>query len=85
MNDISAGIGVSEIFISDLGLTQNPARSTISDGNKNRDWHVFESLYYRLLSHYKWVLKQHYNTNIIKEIKGKVIKLIDGAQLYPYV
>ena len=37
LNDISAGIGVSEILISDLGLTQSPARSTMSDGNKNRD------------------------------------------------
>lgn len=79
LNDISAGIGVSEIFIKDLGLTQSPARSTMSDGNKNRDWHVFESLYYRLLSHYKSVLKQHHNTHIIKEIKGKVVKLIDSS------
>ena len=55
LSDISAGIGVSKIFISDLGLTQSPARSTMSDGNKNRDWHVFERLYYRLLSHYKSV------------------------------
>ena len=81
LNDISAGIGVSEIFISDLGLTQSPARSTMSDGNKNRDWHVFESLYYRLLSHYKSVLKQHHNVHIIKEIKGKVIKLIDSSTI----
>ena len=79
LNDISVGIGVSEIFIKDLGLTQSPARSTMSDGNKNRDWHVFESLYYRLLSHYKSVLKQHHNTHIIKEIKGKMVKLIDSS------
>jgi len=81
LNDISAGIGVSEIFIKDLGLTQSPARSTMSDGNKKRDWHVFESLYYRLLSHYKSVLKQHHNTHIIKEIKGKVVKLIDSSTI----
>ena len=62
LSDISAGIGVSEIFIKDLGLTQSPARSTMSDGNKKRDWRVFESLYYRLLSHYKSILKQHHNT-----------------------
>lgn len=37
LNDISAGIGVSEIFINDLGLKQSPARSTMSDGNKKRD------------------------------------------------
>ncbi len=79
LNDISAGIGVSEIFINDLGLKQSPARSTMSDGNKKRDWHVFEGLYYRLLSHYKSVLKKHHNTNIIKEIKAKSIKLIDSS------
>jgi hypothetical protein len=34
LNDISAGIGVSEIFIKDLGLAQSPDRSTMSVGNK---------------------------------------------------
>ncbi|TRX71329.1 IS4 family transposase [Carboxylicivirga sp. M1479] len=81
LSDISSDIGVSEIFIQDLGLSQSPARSTMSDGNKNRDWHVFESLYYRLLSHYKSVLKQHHNTHIIKEIKGKVVKLVDSSTI----
>jgi hypothetical protein len=81
LNDISAGIGVSEIFIKDIGLSQSPARSTMSDGNKNRDWRVFESLYYRLLSHYKSVLKHHNNTYIIKEIKDKVVKLIDSSTI----
>jgi len=81
LNDISARIGVSEIFISDLGLSQSPARSTMSDGNKQRDWQVFESLYYRLLTHYKSVLKQHHNTRIIEEIKGKVVKLIDSSTI----
>ncbi|MBL4861414.1 MAG: IS4 family transposase [Crocinitomicaceae bacterium] len=79
LNDISAGIGVSELFIEDLNLKQSPARSTMGDGNKNRDWHVFESLYYRLLSHYKTVLKKHHKTHIIKEIKDKSIKLIDSS------
>ena len=79
LNDISAGIGVSEIFINDLNLQQSPARSTMSDGNKNRDWRMFESLYYRLLSHYKSVLKKHHNTHIIEEIKHKSIKLIDSS------
>jgi hypothetical protein len=77
LKDISVGIGVSETFIDDLNLKQSPARSTMSDGN--RDWRVFESLYYRLLSHYKSVLKKHHNTHIIEEIKGKSIKLIDSS------
>jgi len=79
LNDISAGLGVSETFIKDLNLKQSPARSTMSDGNKKRDWHVFERLYYRLLSHYKSVLKKHHNTHIIKEIENKSIKLIDSS------
>ena len=79
LNDISAGIGVSEVFIEDLNLKQSPARSTMSDGNKKRNWQVFESMYYRLLSHYKTVLKKHHNAHIIKEIKNKSVKLIDST------
>ena len=47
LSDISTGIGVNLTYIKDLGLNQSPARSTISDGNKNRDWRIFESLYYK--------------------------------------
>ena len=79
LNDISAGIGVSEIFIGDLRLSQSPARSTMSDGNKKRDWRVFESLYTRLLSHYRSVLKKHHCSHMIKEIEDKSIKLIDSS------
>ena len=53
----------------------------MSDGNKNRNWQVFESLYYRLLSHYKSILKQHNSSHIIKEIKSKVVKLIDSSTI----
>ena len=81
LSDISTGIGVSETFISDLGLKQSPARSTMSDGNKKRDWHVFESLYFKLLSHYKSVLKRHHKSYIVEEIKGKCVKLIDSTTI----
>jgi hypothetical protein len=72
---------VSETFISDLGLQQSPARSTMSDGNKNRNWRVFESLYFKLLSHYKSVLKKHHQSYIVEEIKGKSVKLIDSTTI----
>ena len=81
LSDISTGIGVSETFILDLGLKQSPARSTMSDGNKKRDWRVFESLYYKLLSHYKSVLKKHHQSYIVEEIKGKSVKLIDSTTI----
>ena len=81
LNDISTGIGVSETFISDLGLNQSPARSTMSDGNKKRDWKVFESLYYKVLSHYERVLKSKSERSIIAEIKDQTIKLIDSTTI----
>lgn len=42
LEDISVGIGVSGTFIRDLGLEQSPAKSTMSDGNRKRDYRVFE-------------------------------------------
>ena len=53
----------------------------MSDGNKKRDWKVFESLYYKLLSHYERVLKNESGRNIIKEIKDQNIKLIDSTTI----
>lgn len=36
-----------------LGISELPAKSTLSDANINRDSAVFEHLYYALLEHYK--------------------------------
>ncbi len=79
LSDISTGIGVNEIYIKDLGLTQSPARSTMSDGNKKRNWKVFASLYYKLLRHYEELLKVQHKSHIIEEIKDYRIKLIDST------
>ena len=79
LSDISTGIGISETFISKLGLTQSPARSTMSDGNKKRGFHVFENLYYRLLTHYSHLLSKRHQSGIITEIKDRSIKLIDST------
>lgn len=81
LSDISTGIGVSETFIADLGLHQSPARSTMSDGNKKRGYEVYETLYHRLLSHYGAILSKRHQSNIIKEIQDKTIKLIDSTTI----
>ena len=81
LSDISTGIGVNETFIDDLGLTQSPARSTMSDGNRKRDWRVFETLYFRLLKHYEGVLKKQHLSRVIEEIKDQTIKLIDSTTI----
>ncbi len=79
LSDISCGLSISSTFLSDIGLDQSPAKSTMSDGNKNRDYKVFESLYYRLLSYYKETLKSRHQSHIIDEIKNHNIKLIDST------
>lgn len=81
LSDISTGIGISKTFISDIGLSQSPARSTMSDGNKKRSYQVFESLYNRLLSHYKQVLIKYGQADVIEEIKDTSIKLIDSSTI----
>jgi len=81
LEDISAGIGVSQTFIKDLGLKQSPARSTMSDGNRQRDYRVFESLYYGLLRHYEQALRAKHRSEVIEQIKGKVVKVIDSTTI----
>lgn len=70
--DISTGLGVSTTFIKDLGLEQSPARSTMGDGNKKRNWRVFETMHYRLLKHYHQVLAGKRRSYVLEEIQGKV-------------
>ena len=79
--DISTGLSVSKTFIADLKLKQNPAKSTMSDGNKNRNWQVFEMLYFKLLNHYHQLLKSKHRTDIIDEVKRHHIKIIDSTTI----
>lgn len=81
LEDISVGIGVSETFIKDLGLQQSPAKSTMSDGNKNRNWQVFESLYNELLKYYSSSLSRHTNQIIVEEVKNETILLRDSSTI----
>jgi hypothetical protein len=81
LEDISVGIGVSEIFISDLGLKQSPAKSTMSDGNKKRNWQVFEHLYNGLLKHYGNSLRHNSKQKIVEEVKEKTIIIRDSSTI----
>lgn len=81
LEDISVGIGVSETFIKDLGLMQSPAKSTMSDGNKKRNWQVFERLYTKLLTHYGSVLKKNSQQQVIKEVEHQTILIRDSSTI----
>ena len=79
LSDISCGLSISSTFLVDLGLNQNPVKSTMSDGNKNRDYRVFEDIYYQLIKHYGRTLTDHRDRAVIEEVKNETIKLIDSS------
>lgn len=79
LEDISVGIGVSGTFIKDLGLLQSPAKSTMSDGNKNRDWRVFDHLYTGLLRHYAGSLRKHSGQKVVEEVRDQTILIRDSS------
>jgi hypothetical protein len=81
LEDISVGIGVSETFIGDLGLQQSPAKSTMSDGNKNRNWQVFEALYNELLKYYGSSLSKYSNQKVVEEVKDLTILIRDSSTI----
>jgi hypothetical protein len=79
LSDISCGLSISSTFMIDLGLKQNPVKSTMSDGNKNRDYRVFEDIYYQLIKHYGRTLTDKRERAVIEEVKNETIKLIDSS------
>jgi hypothetical protein len=79
LSDISCGLSISSTFMVDLGLKQNPVKSTMSDGNKNRDYRVFEDIYYQLIKHYQHTLTDKRDRAVIEEVKNETIKLIDSS------
>lgn len=79
LREISMGLSLDDKLLNDLGIEQSPAKSTMSDGNSNRDWRVFEEMYYRIVSRYKSVFSKKPGYKEIKEIEGRCIKLVDAS------
>lgn len=79
LREIALGIDQSPEFLADIGLEQSPAKSTMSDGNSKRDYHVFEEIYKLLCKYYKEQLRMRPEYKAIKEIEGKHIKIIDAT------
>lgn len=79
LREIAQGISISPQFLKDIGLEQSPAKSTMSDGNAKRDWQVFEKLYFALLDHFSNLFPKQKEYKVIREIKGKHIKLVDAS------
>lgn len=70
LRDISNGLRSATGNLSHLGVTQAPSKSTISYQNKNRDYKVFEQLYYKLLDKYEPSLER--KRKYAKRLKRKI-------------
>ncbi len=79
LREINLGLSVDEKLLRDLNLRQSPAKSTMSDGNSQRSWKVFEHIYFELIKYYKGVFSKQIGYKEITEIEGKSIKLIDAT------
>lgn len=81
LRDISLGLGINSAFLSDMGLEQNPAKSTMSDGNKKREWRVFEDIFFEIIDYYSNLFRNSPTYTAIEELKGKTVKLIDSTTI----
>ena len=79
LREINLGLSVDEKLIRDLNLAQSPAKSTMSDGNSNRNWKVFEHIYFELIKYYKSVFSKQKGYKEIAEIEGRTVKLVDAT------
>jgi hypothetical protein len=79
LRDIAMGIDRSPEFLADPDLRQSPAKSSMSTGNKKRNYQVFEELYYNLLGYYKTALSHTADYKVIEEVKQYSIKIVDAT------
>ena len=79
LREIAQGISISPKFLADIALEQSPAKSTMSDSHAKRDWKVFQALYMGLLEHFSDLFRKRSEYKVIKQIKGKHIKLVDAS------
>jgi hypothetical protein len=74
--EIAIVIDRSPGFLSDIGLEQSPAKSTMSAGNEKRNYQVFEELYYSLAKYYHSSLGNRPERKVIKEVEKYAIKIV---------
>jgi hypothetical protein len=79
LREIAIGIDRSPEFLADIGLSQSPAKSTMSSGNEKRNYQVFEDLYYSLVKYYHSSLGNRPERQIIKEVEKYAVKIVDAT------
>jgi hypothetical protein len=77
LREICEGMLACEGKLNHLGLNQAPARSTLSDANRNRSWRVFEELYQQLLQRYHSFISD----SRLKGLSIRKLKIIDSTTI----
>jgi hypothetical protein len=77
LRELSEGLLACEGKLSHLGFDKAPARSTLSDANNNRDYRVFESVYYDLLHKYHSFISD----SRLKGLSIRNLKVIDSSTI----
>jgi len=77
LRELCEGLLGCEGKLSHLGMDKAPARSTLSDANNHRDYRVFESVYYGLLSKYHGFISD----SRLKGLSIRNLKVIDSSTI----
>ena len=81
LRDILAGFNVSLEFLKGVDMNYTPARSTMSDGHKNRNWCVYEEIFNKTLKYYKRLFSRTASANNLVKIEQKAIRIVDSSTL----
>lgn len=77
LRELCEGLLACEGKLTHLGLDKAPARSTISDANNNRNYQVFETIYYGLLKQYHSFISD----SRLKGLSIRNLKVIDSTTI----
>ncbi len=77
LRDVTNGLRSASGNLNHLGLQRSPSKSALAYQNENRDWHLFESYYFKLLSNLSNIAR-------FKQVRFKIkskIYLLDSTTI----
>lgn len=77
LRELCEGMLACQGKLTHLGLDKAPARSTLSDANRNRSYRVFESIYFALVRHYISFISD----SRLKGLSIRNLKIIDSTTI----
>jgi hypothetical protein len=77
LRELCEGLLGCEGKLAQLGLDTAPARSTLSDANRNRSYLIFEELYFKLIGRYQSFISD----SRLKGLSIRNLKIIDSTTI----